>query len=489
MSRLALTPVNVPWGAANPTTPTLRAADMYANSGTKKLRVYDGAAWHQVPYEDTANTYTAAQTFNAGLSVPAGQSLVTGTRTVVTGTRATTTNASDTVDLGTFSTTGGAIELRIHAHLAAPVAGTTASVTKVYEIAVAALMGTLNTWYKVLPADVSANQAAANDFALEVQRTAANDFQFRFRQISIGVAGSITFTAETLGDTAVTFTPSTTVTAAPAAVTTLHPSNGLVLAAGAVGIGTDAPASPLHLVSGSTNGTMRVEGTGGRGGSILLSHDAYASQSVLNVEGTLSATFAESSAGDLALVAASGKTLRLGVGGGGASTLRISATEALILDGTLARPIPRGRVTHAEYTTGNVALPHSGSTTLVTTPTMSVVAGHVYLVMASCFGTSAGTAGDNWQFALNFNVVASAAGVFWLAGATTASASYYKSGGVTGTTNADGKVHYAIFVATTSGTCTFNWACNFQSGSAGGTMNVLANANNPINITVIDIGA
>lgn len=197
-----------------------------------------------------ALTVAGLATANGGLVVPAGQALTTGTRSVVTGTRTTTTNASDTVDLGTFSTTGGAIELRVHAHLAAPTSGATASVTKVYEIAAGSLMGTASTWYLCLPADASANAAATNDFALEIQRTAAGTFQLRFRQKSIGVGGAINFTVETLGDTVVVFTPSTTVTAAPAAVSTPHPSNAFVAAAGNIGIGTDAPTWPL-TVSGS----------------------------------------------------------------------------------------------------------------------------------------------------------------------------------------------------------------------------------------------
>jgi hypothetical protein len=192
--------------------------------------------------------------------MPAGQPLTTGTRAVYTGSRATTTNASDTVDLGTFATTGGAIELRIHAHLAAPAAGTTASVTKVYEVAANALMGTVSTWYLCLPADASANAAATNDFALEVNRTATNTFQFRFRQKTIGVAGSIAFVVETLGDTAVTFTSSSTITAAPAAVSTIHPSNAFTAAGGNVGIGTDAPTVLLH-VAGAVTSTSTMTAT------------------------------------------------------------------------------------------------------------------------------------------------------------------------------------------------------------------------------------
>lgn len=47
MSRLALTPTNVPVSATAITTPTLRAGDMYYNT-TTGLMIYDGANWQQV---------------------------------------------------------------------------------------------------------------------------------------------------------------------------------------------------------------------------------------------------------------------------------------------------------------------------------------------------------------------------------------------------------------------------------------------------------
>ena len=44
MSRLALTPTNVPAYATAPSTPSLRAGDLYFNTSTG-LMVYDGANW------------------------------------------------------------------------------------------------------------------------------------------------------------------------------------------------------------------------------------------------------------------------------------------------------------------------------------------------------------------------------------------------------------------------------------------------------------
>ena len=47
MSRLALTPTNVPSSATDISTPTLRAGDLYFNTSTG-LKVYDGSAWQAV---------------------------------------------------------------------------------------------------------------------------------------------------------------------------------------------------------------------------------------------------------------------------------------------------------------------------------------------------------------------------------------------------------------------------------------------------------
>jgi len=44
VSRLALTPTNVPASASDISTPTLRAGDLYYNT-TDGLKVYTGSAW------------------------------------------------------------------------------------------------------------------------------------------------------------------------------------------------------------------------------------------------------------------------------------------------------------------------------------------------------------------------------------------------------------------------------------------------------------
>lgn len=82
MSRLALTPTNVPASATDITTPTLRAGDLYYNT-TTGLMVYTGSVWTAVgtggvteldggvfdsiaPYQGGFPTDTATQTFNGG---------------------------------------------------------------------------------------------------------------------------------------------------------------------------------------------------------------------------------------------------------------------------------------------------------------------------------------------------------------------------------------------------------------------------------------
>lgn len=82
MSRLALTPTNVPASATDISTPTLRAGDLYYNTSTG-LMAYSGSAWAAVgsgavtaldggvfdsiaPYQGGSPSDTATQTFNGG---------------------------------------------------------------------------------------------------------------------------------------------------------------------------------------------------------------------------------------------------------------------------------------------------------------------------------------------------------------------------------------------------------------------------------------
>jgi hypothetical protein len=83
VSRLALTPTNVPASATAISTPTLRAGDLYYNTSTG-LMVYTGSAWSQVssnvtiseidagvfdsiaPYNGGDPTTSATQSFEGG---------------------------------------------------------------------------------------------------------------------------------------------------------------------------------------------------------------------------------------------------------------------------------------------------------------------------------------------------------------------------------------------------------------------------------------
>jgi hypothetical protein len=47
MSRLNLTPVNIPALAAAPTTPTIKVGDLYFNTVIKALYVYNGTIWSE----------------------------------------------------------------------------------------------------------------------------------------------------------------------------------------------------------------------------------------------------------------------------------------------------------------------------------------------------------------------------------------------------------------------------------------------------------
>jgi hypothetical protein len=82
MSRLALTPTNVPASATDISTPTLRAGDLYYNTA-EGLKVYTGSAWAAIgtspltevdagvfdsiaPYNGGDPTTTSTQTVNGG---------------------------------------------------------------------------------------------------------------------------------------------------------------------------------------------------------------------------------------------------------------------------------------------------------------------------------------------------------------------------------------------------------------------------------------
>lgn len=69
MSRKRLAPLNVPALAADPATPTLRAGDLYYNTGTAKVRAYSGAAWADI----STGGGTPATTVQTESGLDAGQ--------------------------------------------------------------------------------------------------------------------------------------------------------------------------------------------------------------------------------------------------------------------------------------------------------------------------------------------------------------------------------------------------------------------------------
>lgn len=66
MSRLQLVPVNLQSRTTDPTTPTLRAGDMYWNSTAGEIRVYTGSAWVVASF--SANTQTLTNKTISGAS-------------------------------------------------------------------------------------------------------------------------------------------------------------------------------------------------------------------------------------------------------------------------------------------------------------------------------------------------------------------------------------------------------------------------------------
>lgn len=58
MSGLALVPINVPARSSAPTTPTLRAGDLYYNT-TTGLMVYNGTSWDAVAAATTPSNVDA----------------------------------------------------------------------------------------------------------------------------------------------------------------------------------------------------------------------------------------------------------------------------------------------------------------------------------------------------------------------------------------------------------------------------------------------
>jgi hypothetical protein len=83
MSRLALTPTNVPASATAISTPTLRAGDLYYNT-TTGLMVYNGTVWTSV--SSSTNTDIDAGVFDSIAPYQGGEPNETATQTFIGGT-------------------------------------------------------------------------------------------------------------------------------------------------------------------------------------------------------------------------------------------------------------------------------------------------------------------------------------------------------------------------------------------------------------------
>jgi hypothetical protein len=84
VSRLALTPTNVPASATAINTPTLRAGDLYYNTSTG-LMVYTGVVWSQVSSNVTISEIDAG-VFDSIAPYNGGDPITSATQTFEGGT-------------------------------------------------------------------------------------------------------------------------------------------------------------------------------------------------------------------------------------------------------------------------------------------------------------------------------------------------------------------------------------------------------------------
>lgn len=83
MSRLALTPTNVPASATDIVTPTLRAGDLYYNT-SEGLKVYTGSAWTTIGSPPL--TEVDAGVFDSIAPYDGGDPTTTATQSLIGGT-------------------------------------------------------------------------------------------------------------------------------------------------------------------------------------------------------------------------------------------------------------------------------------------------------------------------------------------------------------------------------------------------------------------
>ena len=232
---------------SDPAAPAAGRAMFYMKSdGLIYLRNTGGISG--IPTLNLAQTWTGANTFQG--------TVIIGSKSLYTGTRTLSAAAGDTVELGTLTSTTGALQINLNTSV--DVAGY--SVAKSYELDIAASTGSASTWYKVLPQDSTQKSSATPDYALEVNRNATtNAYSFRFRAVAGSVSVTLSWEAETWGPN-ITFTPTTAALVNPAAVSTIWGPTPLFVGPGQVGINTDNPSASNAL---EVNGNIACTNFGG----------------------------------------------------------------------------------------------------------------------------------------------------------------------------------------------------------------------------------
>lgn len=236
---------------------------------------------------------------------------VTGTATAVNLTVTGTTNignkylwsgsrslpgAGNSVDLGTFTSLGGAGAFQVNLMITVDVTGF--AITKSYEVDVTAAVGSTNTWYRVIPQDSTVNGTVSPDFILEVNRLATNQaYTFRIRQVG-GTTGSIWFQAEGYGSNQITYTPSLVTTSAVTAAATYWSPTPFFSGPSKVGINTDAPATELD-VSGAVTVTRAIP--------TVFFTDGASHTGQVSIASAANDVNTGSAAGDMVLMSTTGK--------------------------------------------------------------------------------------------------------------------------------------------------------------------------------------
>lgn len=318
-------------------------------------------------------------TASAGVSVPSGQPFTVGPKKTYSGTLALPATTGTATVLGQFSSTAGAMALRLHLHLV------TGSVTrtKTYEVVVDTATDSTNTYYKLLPADQSTAQSAGNDVALEIYRpsTATTTWQIWVRNSATVFAstGALTWSAESYGDAVVTYAAalSPATGASGGAVSTLHPSNALDTVAGNVGIGTDTPGALLDV-----RGTLALTGD-----QTITKNAAK----IALTDGTRNAVVGLATAtNDIATSSVAGD-LVLGSGTSPAYGGRVFVPGSVAVGGTmnavgdlqvLGVSQPRGVIARATPITANTTLGAAGAEITLISLNANVIAGRKYRVVA-----------------------------------------------------------------------------------------------------------